>query len=89
MHVSTSYFNSIDLRPASQPYSTEYGEYEYVRKHLMDDVLRVQLVVSGMDFHSSDVGIFSPPIGTFSLLDGVGVCIRRIFPTCLTWANFL
>jgi len=48
MNVSLSYLNSINLRSADKPYSACFDGHRYVRRYLMGDVLRVQLVVSGL-----------------------------------------
>jgi hypothetical protein len=78
MQVSASYLNSIDLRPASQPYSTKPGEYEYVRKYLIDDVLRVQLVVIEMMLNKPGYGDVDTASATFCLLNGLGALLMEL-----------
>jgi hypothetical protein len=46
MRVDVSYLNSVNLRSADKPYSTDFAGYRYVRRYLKGDTLRVQLVVS-------------------------------------------
>jgi len=45
MNVSLSYLNSINLRSADNPYSACFDGHRYVRRYLMGDRLRVQLVL--------------------------------------------
>ena len=68
MRVHASHLNSINIRDASQPYSTCHEGHRYIRRYLAGDTLRVQLV--------GDEGVGGGIGFTAHLLDFAGVPVQ-------------